>query len=228
KKNKALSEIKVKNAVKAPLGYCWVELDATSELLLENDLITNDLRVCIPLLRKAASKNAYFDQSGQIHSDAVSPLKKLAFSPEVMDSRGATVSCFRTETRTREVASWVQPLIVPSEPLEIRLTFSRLEGERVFAVEKRTQPGLLGHQLWFPAKTTTGTVIYRVATSGEGGRFWQYRVNIVLQETEAPNKLSPYAVWMKQDELSGLVMNPLRTSLELRMAWSLVIASHVR
>jgi hypothetical protein len=145
----------------------------------------------------------------------------------MVDAQGTAIAYFRTDTPTREVASWVQPLLVPAKPMTISLMFIRRAGERLFAVERLTQPGLLGRRLWFPAVATSSSrVVRRLATSAEGGRFWHYRIFIELRESESARALdepSPDAVqWLTEAEVSDLVATPLCTSLELRLAWSLV------
>jgi hypothetical protein len=121
------------------------------------------------------------------------------------------------------------PLLVPSEPLNIRLVFAQGKEGKVFALEKRSQAGLLGQQLWFPVNATTERVRQYVITSAEGGRFWQYRIRIELYEAQSPREFDDMmptdAVWISEKVLAALVAAPLCTSLELRMAWSLVKAT---
>jgi oxidase EvaA len=224
-KTKQFLIVKLHSVVEAPAGYCWVELDTVRDLLLENHLITNDLRVTIPLISNSM-KHETVDSTLQTSLGVDSQLKRLQFTENVTDARGTKIAYFRTETETREVSSWVQPLLIPGEPLEIRIVFCRLSSGRIFAVEKRTQPGLQNRRLWFPTESISGSYITQhVVTSAEGGRFWQYKINIKLQETESPEDvqedLSIDVVWMTEKQLSELVTTPLQTSLELRMAWSL-------
>lgn len=68
-----------------------------------------------------------------------------------------------------------------------------------------------------------------VSTSAEGGRFWRYRIDMRLVEVGCPDDQTVegsrgVAQWMPEAELAALVAQPLQTSLELRMAWSLVHA----
>ena len=224
-KTKTFLIVKLASAVETPEGFCWVDLSTARALLLEDNLVTNDLRVSIPLLHSASPHSNNFKDSTS-PSDYNLPLRTLEYSPGVVDSRGTTVSFFQTQTETREVRSWVQPLLVPTDVMEIRLPFAKTQSGRIFAVEKRTQPGLVGRQLWFPASKRSGRIACAVSTSAEGGRFWKYRIDIKLVEVESPGGdsglIGAGETWIAEEELASLVAQSLQTSLELRMAWSLV------
>ena len=222
--------IKLHSAVAAPVGYLWVDLSTSKKLLLEDHLITNDLRVTL-ILMSSPPKGARCDKLGQVES-AKPPKLTLSLTPcpaGLIDGRGTRISYFRTVTETREVSTWVQPLLVPETPMQICLLSAQREGERVFSIEQKTQLGLLGCHLWFPTSSPAAPAIRQIATSAEGGRFSNYLINIKLQITDSTadtvHGFRPNAKWVTWDELSSLVATPLCTSLELRMAWSLVIGS---
>jgi oxidase EvaA len=225
-KTKRFLIVRLDAAPVAPDGYVWVALTTLRQLLLADDLITNDLRVCLSPLFHPRRQGAVHPPN-QVPAAEVAPLRRLPLDPGMVDAQGTAISFFRTDTPTREVACWVQPLLVPAKPMTISLIFIRRAGERLFAVERLTQPGLLGRRLWFPAVATSSSrVVRRLATSAEGGRFWHYRIFIELRESEPARALdepSPDAVqWLTEAEVSDLVATPLCTSLELRLAWSLV------
>lgn len=226
-KTKRFLIVKLAAPVESPPGFCWVDLVAARASLLENNLVTNDLRVSIPLVGTAYHRTE--THSGAVPpADGGTPPHGPEYFPGVIDSRGTAVSFFRTQTETREVRSWVQPLLVPRNPLEISLAFARSASRRLFAVQRRTQPGLLGRQLWFPAKAGSGRIVRAVSTSAEGGRFWRYGIDIRVVEVglsgEPVGSADGDVTWMPDDELAELVARSLQTSLELRMAWSLVHA----
>ena len=225
-KTKRFLVIHVENPPDAPSGYCWVELEVARSLLAEDNLITNDLRVCLPLVlnHQTAVPGRLFENAP---TNDVTHLGESGFLPDAVDSRGAKVSFYRTETQTREVASWIQPLLVPREAMKLELGFCEENGSRLFAITRGTQPGLLGCHLWFPAEVKGGHVAQKVSTSAEGGRFWKFEIQITLRHVESrsaaiPSQESP--AWVTEAELAALVAQPLQTSLELRMAWSLAIA----
>jgi hypothetical protein len=227
-KTKRFLVVWLHEAVAAPPGFLWVEQATARRLLLEDNLVTNDLRVSLPLLPKRHGSHRDDGPTADDPSDAPAGLRAGELTPGASDSRGTTVAFFRTQTETREVSSWIQPLLVPAEPLEIELTFTEREGTRFFAIERRTQPGLLGTRLWFPAPAAGGRVIRRVSTSAEGGRFWRFEIVIRLRRSDTPEHMPEDARertrWIAAAELARLVGEPLQTSLELRMAWSLALA----
>lgn len=230
-KTKTFLIVKLATPVEAPPGFCWVDRETARALLLEDHLITNDLRVAIPLM-DAAAQAPTADTDSALREPGSPPLRSLAYTPGVVDSRGTTVAFFRTHTETREVQSWVQPLLVPKGTLNISLSFVRSASQRWFAVERRTQPGLVGRQCWFPANLAAGQTVRVVSTSAEGGRFWRYPITMRLVDvgsTGEPSDRTRQGVrWMPEEELAELVARPLQSSLELRMAWSLVHAEGSR
>jgi oxidase EvaA len=225
-KTKRFLVIHVGNPPDAPSGYCWVELEVARSLLAEDNLITNDLRVCLPLVlnHQTAVPGRLFENAP---TNDVTHLGESDFLPNAVDSRGTKVSFYRTETQTREVASWIQPLLVPREAMKLELSFCEENGSRLFAIKRGTRPGLLGCHLWFPAEVKGGHVAQRVLTSAEGGRFWKFQIQITLRHVESRSAAIPSQeslTWVTEVELAALVAQPLQTSLELRMAWSLVIS----
>lgn len=219
--------VELDSPVEAPKGFCWVTLETARALLCENHLVTNDLRVAIPLLN-ARGVQSLVRVEALCLEDNQQTLRRLELSPGVVDCRGTGFAFFKTETETREVNSWVQPLLVPKSDLQISLFFAKSSSGRIYAIEKRTQPGLLGNQLWFPANKGNGRIARTVKTSAEGGRFWKYQIEIELIEIEDPCDATANAggseCWVSEQSLSFLITQSLQTSLELRMAWSLAYA----
>ncbi len=230
-KTKRFLIVRLDVPVDAPAGFRWVPVETARALLLEDNLVTNDLRVLMPLV-DAARPGRVDDSDPAKEADRGSPLRRIEFLPRSSDARGLHVAYFRTETSTREVRSWIQPLVVPRDPMRISLSSNLAASGAMYAVERRTQPGLLGRDLWFPAETRAGRVARTVHTSAEGGRFWRLPIEIELREIDAADATEPRTAagirWMSAGEISSLVAQPLQTSLELRMAWSLVHAASLR
>jgi hypothetical protein len=230
-KTKRLLIVELESPIEAPKGYCWVTLETAKALLREDHLITNDLRVAIPLIPSRGDQPSGKTAGTPSCSDIREPLRTLQFSPSVIDYRGMGVAFFKTETETREVNRWVQPLLVSQKALKISLAFANNSSGRIYAIEKRTQPGLLEHQLWFPSNICNGKSVRTVKTSAEGGRFWKYPIEIELIEIETHRDATDHEQggqsWLSQQSLSLLVTQSLQTSLELRMAWSLVSAGGI-
>lgn len=63
-------------------------------------------------------------------------------------------------------------------------------------------------------------------TSAEGGRFWRHAIHIEIAEVENTQKLNDSSEdsirWVTTAQMSSIIQQPLQSSLELRMAWSLL------
>lgn len=240
-KTKRFLVVELASPVEAPAGFRWVPLASAKALLVEDHLVTTDLRVCLLHLterprrgstaRDAASDAA--DSALDSASDAAdsAALRSLDVLPGVADDRGTTIRSFETRTTTREVERWVQPLLVPQGSLRIRLPFAQTASGRFYAIERRSQPGLRGAHLWFPADhssaaATRGRIARSVTTSAEGGRFWRHEIVIELVELDDLRHIAGSsggsACWVSEKNLARIVGHPLESSLELRVAWSLV------
>jgi hypothetical protein len=223
-KTKRFLIVRLSERVPATPGHRWVSLRAARQLLLENHLITNDLRVALNHILRPARIPELVGEATPSTPDRSALPTSPRLSPAVMDSRGVGLAFFRTDTETREVNSWVQPLLVPSTTMNISFPYFDSGSEKFFGVEKRTQPGLLGRRVWFPA-TVPGPATLSVATSAEGGRFWRHSIDIGLQRVGTPSeRASGNVEWLTETEVADLVAAPLQTSLELRMAWSVAAA----
>jgi len=225
-KTKRFLILRIPEPVEAPPGYCWVSQETCADLLLADHLITNDLRVSLSLLLTLGTTPDTVTVPGSAPQMA-ERLTSTAFDPGCPDDRGTTVRFFRTDTETREVASWVQPLLVPSEAKRIRLVSTGQGDNRRYALVSQSQPGLLGQALWFPADIRSGHTVRRVQTSAEGGRFWRFEIDIELVSTgTGPEPLDAAAArvrWVTGTELAALASTSVTTALELRMAWALVV-----
>lgn len=237
-KTKRFLVVEVASPVEAPAGFRWVPLASAKALLVEDHLVTTDLRVCLLHLterprRGSTAQDAARDAASDAALDSAdsAALRSLDILPGVADDRGTTIRSFETRTTTREVERWVQPLLVPQGSLRIRLPFAQTASGRFYAIERRSQPGLRGTQLWFPADhssaaATRGRIARSVTTSAEGGRFWRYEIVIELVELDDLRHIAGgsggSACWVSEENLARIVGHPLESSLELRVAWSLV------
>lgn len=228
RKRKRFLVVRLDEAVEAPEGFVWVRRRALMDALREDHLVTNDLRVAAILPPSGDATGAPCDEEPSAWRAALT----LVGAPEE-DCRGARIGYFRTETTTREVGSWAQPLLVPAHPMQIVLC-RRKAGDRVlYALGQRSQAGLQGVEVWFPADVSGGNVVNeaRVSTSAEGGRFWQHRIDLVLRDFGADGQDAPTVEtgeWMDSGQVEDLMATSCRTSLELRMAWSLAVQGHAQ
>jgi hypothetical protein len=188
----------------APVGFIWVDLDLLKILALEDNVITNDLRVMLTLLffKMPSIKADKFENS----------LKFLPLGLEKADSRGVRIGFFKTTSTTREVKSWVQPLLMVPGIKKIVLYFTKAPSGIKVAVNRETRIGLLGKMIQFPAFLKGGKLVKHIQTSAEGGRFWKYEVQIELWEKDQEDG----EIWKHLEELD-------QCSLELNLAISLLV-----
>jgi hypothetical protein len=220
-KTKRYLIIKLNTIPELPSGFVWFHIKKFKQLALENLLISNDLRVCIALF-KSLSK-----QMQQLKTESSPPyqnqsLESIPFSTDSADYFNNRIGFFKVSTRTREVKSWVQPLIIPSKSKTISLTFKQSGNQKLYGVQKKSQPGLLGKNLWFPANIIHNSKPCRqVSTCAEGGRFWQYLINVQLFKLAHYNTDESSCIWLSKEDLSLIVLKTCTSSLELRLAWSI-------
>lgn len=220
-KTKRYLMIKLNTTPELPSGFVLFPIKKFKQLVLEKHLITNDLRVCIALFRSLSKQTHYIktepSTTPQNHS-----LESIPISKDTIDSCNHRIAFFKVATQTREVSSWVQPLIVPSNPMTISLTFKQSGKQKLYAVQQKSQPGLLGKDLWFPANIIHSSKSYRqVSTCAEGGRFWQYLINIQLLKLAHYKTDESPCIWLPAEDLSAIVLKSCASSLELRLAWSI-------
>lgn len=217
----------------ADVPLVWVGLETLREMLGHDHLITSDLRVATAmLLRVDAGDDAVDAGTGAsapsvLTTVPISSLTRWTVTPAgvLSDTEDREIVWASTSSRTREVTSWVQPLMRLKEPLETSLPARRTPAGLRFAVRRATQPGLDGTFLWFPATPGTGAEVARVELSAEGGRFYRHVIVASLVEAEP---LEQDVTWVSLAELERLAALPTATSLELRCLLSLVQVSGAR
>jgi hypothetical protein len=188
----------------APDGFIWVDFDLLKKLALEDNVITNDLRVMLTLL---------FFKMPSINADKFeNSLKLLPLEPNQADSRGVRIGYFKITSTTREVKSWAQPLLMVPGIKKIVLYFTNTPSGIKIAVNRETRIGLLAKMIYFPASLNGGKLVKHIQTSAEGGRFWKYGVQIELWEKDQEDG----EIWMHLEELD-------QCSLELNLAMSLLV-----
>jgi oxidase EvaA len=250
-KSKRFLVLEVEEKFEEATGFVWVPLRLAKALLLEDDLVTNDLRSCLamiissldleeghepPEITGLAARPGDTSRTPDEHSAVTyQSMDKLRMDKtddiSYQDGFGNAVLFFRTTANSREVPVWTQPLLRVRGDKRITL-FSSTGGEQQqYALRAFSQSGIPSTDLWAPSKPvgpSPGTRMV-VLTSGEGGRFFRYRIYLELFMADAKVMRGltwpDGTVWMAHDEVQGLISQSLVTSLELRLAWSLVMAS---
>src|SRR5690606_9808220 len=96
------------------------------------------------------------------------------------DTEDREILWVNTSSRTREVTSWVQPLMRLKTRAKASLPVRMTPAGARFAIRQATQSGLDGKHLWFPATPGGGEVLAQVSLSAEGGRFYLHTVDVSL------------------------------------------------
>lgn len=254
--------IEVAPDLEVPNGFAWVSVDTARALLVADHLITNDLRALLGvtiehLARGLGAEDAgspvartrtmptpagagwigpSIDAADRVDLDA---LRVVRYGrTQYVDDAGAVVGFHRTTAASREVTSWVQPLL--RLPGRRRITLYQEPGpDGRVALVSTAQRGVPGLELWAPAgpdspPASPGSLpaghVIRCRTSGEGGRFLHHRIDVALAAADEAVVMDSArwpdgTRWMTRDEVQSLVTSSLATSLELRLAWSLLAAS---
>lgn len=229
---------------RADPGFVWVTLETIRRLLGADHLITNDLRASLTALlalRASTSEGtgpgspnatAIEGCSGRHRQSTLEPvdmevLRRVNWGrTRFVDDHGNRLEFHRTIARSREVPTWVQPLLHLPKRREVVLHRTDEPAPR-YAVRARTQHGTLGRSLLgpsIPIKPVDGRTV-RAASSAEGGRFLRHHVDLTLKTVEAeqvggtawPEDTS----WLSEDEVLNHVLRSSMTQLEIRLAMSL-------
>lgn len=215
-------------AVDAPL--VWVSQNVVGELCGADFAGTSDLRAAFAALEwmdrgaRPADRSLVpeVDQSGRVAERDV-PLhdgRAWVIEPRGIRMRDGSreVIWVATESLSREVKKWTQPLVRLAQPLESTLALRYLSGVLEAAVVWASREGLGGRSLLYPGACSGGNVVSRATLSAEGGRFWQHPVHLrVVMDAEVDD-----ASWHSVADLVEQALAPMRTSVELRLLLGLV------
>ena len=93
---------------------------------------------------------------------------------------------------------------------QINCFFFTIENQNcLIALEEKSQIGLLGVKLWFPATLQGGVLRRSINTSAEGGRFWKHPIVIEIREIHKTEE----CYWVSLDDISNF-----ECSLDLNLA----------
>ncbi len=216
----------LREAVEAPPGFTWVSLNVLCGLMQHDWMVSPDLRACFTHVSgpfQTKSEAGFGEAGAELRPRSV----PLAIGALHTDSNGVGVRFFRCRSSTREVNEWTQPLLCPAREKSICLVYRDEGGQRSYAVSLGTQIGLFNKRLWFPAQEVCGQMSSTgVMTSAEGGRFWRWPIRVSLRAVSESDRFDPGSgfEWMSSEQLTNMMSRSLQTSLELRLAWSLVRA----
>ena len=228
-KTKRFRIVEVPQELPASEPLMWVDIHTLRTLLNEDYSATGDLRIAASYLEDRLAFEADAPREapeaaagGKLTSVALESLSRWSVGPQgVVDSRGErNILWVLTRSESREVTQWLQPLMQLSAPLELRLPRRKGETDWEYGIASRTQVGLEGVELWFPADAENAERdVTSISLSAEGGRFYQHTVNAKV--VDVPHR-DDGAKWVTRNELESLATSSCATSIELRLLLSLV------
>lgn len=213
---------------RVPEPLVWAGVEELDALVLSDYAITSDLRVAAGLfaaLRTGtkppqAEPGKRPNTGARAHDVPLPLLHNWRLHERGLDEidrvHGTGLRFVRVEAPSREVPGWEQPLMTVDEDLSVTLFTS----DARYAIVQRSQPGLRGQRLWFPATADDSETKRRavVRTSAEGGRFLLHGVDVSIVEVGDPGAVEGNARWVTRAELETLALADGATSVELRLA----------
>ena len=152
-----------------------------------------------------------------------------------ISNSGISVSLYQISCTSREVNSWVQPLM-KSHSQGLVVLFMRSSGENMeFLVSLDSEYGITGEQsilpsiVIYPGESSTdkrpwidGVVISEFVQSDEGGRFYQHESVYQLVQT-TNNVATTNQYWISIHTLKQLLKTSNSVSFQLRCIASLIV-----
>ncbi|MFN5366842.1 MAG: NDP-hexose 2,3-dehydratase family protein, partial [Bacteroidota bacterium] len=232
----------------------WVSLDALSELASIDHVLNTDLRSMSAVMNwdntvfpnqpespvpDSGILNYYLNNIGAGQSCwHITPLDKLT-GWEVTEEgimpryqQPVSVQFYRTTCLTREVGSWVQPLMVAPGRGVVSLFFREASRGREYLLSVLSEEGIAGGTLIGPTiqqyqedhqKSLPGETIISFEQSDEGGRFMHHTsiFSIVRVETDYPAAENQF--WVSASLLKKLISLSNMTSIQLRAVCSILL-----
>lgn len=235
----------VDDLLEADAPCVWVPEVLVRRMLASDFMVTADLRSALALVfaHDALAHDALAPAGARVdhhrqEAGAAAPLEQVALEsmPDwVVDdvgvrerepAQGVEVRYVRTSSDSREVRAWSQPLLHVAEPLEVTLPVRFDDGVRRIGVHRAAQFGVPGRALSFPAPIAREHLALDrpVRTSAEGGRFFEHEVVLRLGRVLDGAADGHEVDWLPEREFAELLLSPERTSVELRLAATLLTA----
>ncbi|MCE2821493.1 MAG: NDP-hexose 2,3-dehydratase family protein [Saprospiraceae bacterium] len=253
-KIKTLLYVEAPHLLECTQQMIWVSLDALSELASIDHVLNTDLRSMsavmnwdntvflnqpVPPVPDSGILNYYFNsiKTGQSHWH-ITPLDKLT-GWEIAEggiipkhNQPVSVQFYRTTCLTREVGSWVQPLMVAPGRGAVSLFFRETPSGKEYLLSILSEEGISGGALIGPTiqqyqedrqKSLPGETIISFEQSDEGGRFIHHTsvFSIVRVENDYPAAENQF--WVSDLLLKKLISLSNITSIQLRAVCSLLI-----
>ena len=232
----------------------WVSLDALSDMASIDHVLNTDLRSMsavmnwddtVPAegletpLNDSGIFNYYLNsiKSGQ-SSWHITPLEKLKgwnISGTGIISKNdelVSVKLYRTTCLTREVSSWVQPLMIAPGKGAVSLFFRETPSGREYLLSVMSEEGISGQTVIGPSiqryqedetEILPGKIIANFDQSDEGGRFMHHTSTFSLVQVDSNYEAGPNQFWVSPGFLKKLVATSNMTTIQLRVVCSAII-----
>ena len=271
-KSKILSYVESGSLVETAENMIWVPLKLVSEVLHYDNFLNTDLRSMLGVFdwdlfldfNTSASHtsithaNHFSDNnlSGKNMGKLV-PLSQLQ-SWELTDegivdkaNTGVSANIYQVVSTTREVKTWVQPLLCTANRGAIALLVRQVgdnftsnhsknlttDRQLEFLISYRSEFGISGEKVLLPSQivypgenhqhqTTLcqeGKVLYEVIQSEEGGRFYQNENIYQIILVDSSFESGDEQSWVSVDTLKELLKTSNKVSIQLRCIASLVL-----
>ena len=258
-KSKILSYVESSSLVETAENMIWVPLKVIIKVLHHDNFLNTDLRSMIGVFdwdiyfsqddnstsyHNSPSKDRpCFDNSlsgknmGQLVS--ISQLQNWELTDEGIVDRansGVSANIYKVATETREVKTWIQPLLCAANRGLIALLMRYVDNKPEFLISYQSEFGISGEKVLLPSYITypgenhqnqttlnKGKVLYEIIQSEEGGRFYlnENIYQIILVENSSEDEDERF--WVSVDTLKGLLKTSNKVSIQLRCIASLVL-----
>lgn len=256
-KSKILSYVESVSLVDTAENMIWVPLEIITEVLHYDNFLNTDLRSMIGVFdwdlfldqdsrsTDLTSKNNFcFDNNLSSKNMGklvpISQLQNWELTDEgIVDkaNSGVSVNIYKVASTTREVNTWVQPLLCTANRGLVTLLMRQVGDKAEFLISYQSEFGISGEKVLLPSyiiypgenyqnQTTLykeGKVLCEVIQSEEGGRFYlnENIYQIILVDSSFEGEDNQF--WISGDALKGLLKTSNKVSIQLRCIASLIL-----
>ena len=267
-KSKILSYVESYSLVETAENMIWIPLKMITEVLHYDNFLNTDLRSMIgvfdwDLFLDRDSRSTFHTNTSLINNPCfnnnsigkdmgtlvpISQLQNWKLTDEgIIDkaNTGVSVNIYQVIGKTREVKTWIQPLMCTANRGLITLLMRQVSDNSLnaslsqteFLISYQSEFGISGEKVLLPSyivypgenerqQTTLynkGKVLCEVIQSEEGGRFYQneniYQIILVDSSFETEGD----RFWVSIDTLKGLLKTSNKVSIQLRCVASLIL-----
>lgn len=239
-KSKRFVVLEVDIDLEAKPNFVWVGEPVLREALSQDFLIGTDLRALLAVfLSKGTVASTSFDHVSPflqreyryVPLESLNNLVKTENGFQSVDENiDFSINFFKTHSPTRENSDWIQPLL-SFHTSGLAVLPKRYDSRQIrYGVTVKQEFGMMNRSLVYPAIHLFPGSISEVdlildtpvMASLEGGRF--LNSNYVLGILESSLNSNLKCEWISEEELFWLLHKPMTTSVELRLAASLLLS----